>query len=96
MSSGLVDQDGKPSKLFHDLRRSAVRNLVRSGTSEDVAMKISGHKTRSIFSRYNVSTETDIRQDAQRLGEYLKRVEGQTGQQDQHTIGTQEAIELVQ
>jgi len=59
-------------------------------------MKISGHKTRSIFCLYNVSTKADIRQGAQRLGEYLKRVEGQTGQQEQHTIGTQEAIELVQ
>jgi len=86
--AGLVDADGKPSKLFHDTRRSAVRNLVRVGVSEDVAMKISGHKTRSVFSRYNVTTETDIRQGAARLAEYLKGVDSRMAEHERHTIGT--------
>jgi integrase len=58
---------GCPGRLPHDMRRSSVRNLVRAGVPQSVAMKLTGHKTHSVFRRYDIVSPDDLRVAVERL-----------------------------
>jgi integrase len=73
---------GYPTKTLHAFRRTATRNYSRSGVVDTVSMKITGHKTRSMFDRYNITSDADVRQAGQQVSAYVLRrpIEKQTGQ----------------
>jgi integrase len=58
--------------IFHDLRRSAIRNLIRAGVDQTVAKEISGHKTDAVFKRYNITDGKDLRKAADKVTKFLK------------------------
>ncbi len=53
---------------MHDMRRSAVRNIDRAGIARDIGKKLSGHKTDSMYSRYNIVSEQDLQDATAKLG----------------------------
>ena len=61
----LEEVEGRPDPrytglIIHDLHRSAIKNLMKAGVNEKVAMKISGHKTRDVFDRYHIVDTDDV------------------------------------
>jgi len=54
-------------RIFHDFRRTAVRNLERAGVPRSVAMQMVGHKTEAIYRRYAIVSDADLRAAADKL-----------------------------
>ncbi|MGZ8373318.1 MAG: tyrosine-type recombinase/integrase [Nitrospira sp.] len=68
-AGGLVG--GVNGYVPYDCRRTAIRNLIRAGVEESVAMKISGHRTRSMLDRYNITSDEDIQKAMVKVTEYV-------------------------
>ena len=80
-----VKKAGVPHRLFHDLRRSAVKNLDEAGISRDVAMAISGHKTQAMYSRYNIA-DVKRKRKAFELVQEFREAQAAQATQEQNVI----------
>ena len=68
---------GLPNLRAHDLRRSAIRNMERAAVPRKMAMEISGHKTESVYRRYDIVSQQDMKLAAAKMENYLEGLKSQ-------------------
>jgi integrase len=78
--------------IFHDLRRSGVKSMLDAGVQEDTAMKISGHKTRSMLTRYNIQSPKNIETAGKLLDAYNAKLAREAAEENSHSLATVDAF----
>jgi integrase len=77
---------GVAGTLFHDLRRTALTNMIEAGLSEKEAMEISGHRTRSVFDRYHIVSDRRLKEMAGKLEIHLRAKENEKPEQESGAV----------
>jgi integrase len=85
---------GVPGLYVHDLRRTAIRNMIRAGIPEKQAMLISGHRTRSMLDRYNIIDERDVHEAGRKMEAYLAE-QAKSTHSNTHNPGKAKSGEVV-
>ena len=76
---------GCPGRKPHDFRRTAVRNLTRAGVTDTIAMAVTGHRTRAVFDRYDITSEADLDDAAAKLQALVGTKTGTNGTSETST-----------
>src|SRR5262245_58495920 len=75
-------KSGVSGYVFHDFRRTASRNMTRAGVPEKHVMQVTGHKTRHMLDRYNITIEQDTYKTMMQTQTYLERAQALKHGQD--------------